>query len=182
MAFNEANVDNRLRHLVRGRVIVFTTSEVVEFLQEDLRASYPLFYFGTIPSGMGAVFMVELNGYLTFDPSSYVKITKELAPYQAAYFDPSAYKLIIPADPFRQFINGVNPLQSDRIGQPDGTFLYNKVSVVICTAPGQFKFANMVYKSYVSENDISTLAYSVFPLNGDYLGDNGYPDWTYTPG
>lgn len=98
--FNEANVDNRLRYPIRGRVIVFTTSLKVEFLEESLEYSYPLYSSaGPYPSAKALSFMVELDGFLTFDAGSQVKIT-ELSPYEKAFFDPSFFTVVSPADPF----------------------------------------------------------------------------------
>lgn len=98
MAFNEANVDNRLRFPIRGRVIVFTTSKVVEYLDDSLRHSYPLYSVDAMPSGKGLAFMVELNGFLTFDADCEVRITPELNPFKAIYYDPAAFSLVRPSD------------------------------------------------------------------------------------
>jgi hypothetical protein len=104
--FNEVNVDNRLRYPVRGRVIVSTTSRNIEFLENGLKFSHPLYSFDSIQEGYCAVFMLELNGFLTFEKDSFVKISPELAPYERAYFDPTAFAFVKPADPFQPTITG----------------------------------------------------------------------------
>lgn len=97
--FNELNVDNRLRYPVRGRVIVFTNSTSVEFLDNGLKRSFPLFSSAkAYPAGYGICFMVELDGYLTFDSKSHVRISNEFKPFEAVYFDPSAVQVVRPSD------------------------------------------------------------------------------------
>lgn len=99
--FNEANVSKRLRKLVRGRVLVFTTSKQIEFLTEDLSLSIPLFGREDNPYAPigGLTFQVELEGYLTFDEGSQIKI-HDLGPYTGGDFDPTKFVLTYPCDPF----------------------------------------------------------------------------------
>lgn len=98
--FNESNVDNRLRHLVRGRVIVGTTSKVVELLQTDLERSCPLYSADVIPAGCMLVFSGEFNGFLTFDEGSEVRILADLGEYERTSFDPTAFSFVRTSDPY----------------------------------------------------------------------------------
>jgi hypothetical protein len=106
---NDINIDNRLRFPVRGRVIVATTSRFVEFVDDALRNSYPLYAPGPIPEGKMLVFCVEVDGFLTFDVGSVVRILPETHEFQRLHYDPTAYAVIDTADPFRPQLYGDVP-------------------------------------------------------------------------
>jgi hypothetical protein len=105
-SFNEANVDNRLRLYVRGRVIVFTTSRIVEYLTENEKESYPLYSQDYYQPGYGLSFMVELEGYLTFDADSFVKM-RELSSFTAPYYEPTNWAVVKAADPYVSVVTGL---------------------------------------------------------------------------
>lgn len=109
--FNDANVKHRHRERVKGRVLVFTTSANVEFLETNMRFSYPLWPLqnssGTNPD-CGLTFVVELVGWLTFDEGAQVKIL-EVGPFVRAEYDPSAFALVRPADPSLSIIQSISP-------------------------------------------------------------------------
>lgn len=182
MGFLDANVDNRHRALVRGRVIVATTSRVVEYLEESLKYSYPLYSVTTIPDGYLLVFCVELNGYLTFDRDSVVRISPEMPGVGYFCYEPTAFALVKTADPvavippYQGKITGVPPpvaRYDDDIGDytiDRGTVFYEKSPGVIATAvftfPGQQDGGPG--RAYFTD---------VFKVGDIYKGDNGYPNF-----
>lgn len=97
MQFPNVSSDTRQRIRVRGRVLCFTTSLVVEYLEQNQKFSYPLYsHAGPYPAGCGLTFQVEVSGYLTFDQDAQVKLI-ELDPYQRFDFDPSRFVVSAPA-------------------------------------------------------------------------------------
>lgn len=86
--YAEANI-NRLMRPICGRVLCWTNSKIIEFLNRDLTQSVPLYSRGSYSAGQGLAFSVELDGFLTFDKGSFVKVM-EVAPFKSVYFDPAA--------------------------------------------------------------------------------------------
>lgn len=107
--FNEANVKDRPRYYVRGRVLVFTSSCTVEFLDKDLTVSMPLYGRpdDKLRQDAGITFCVELDGFLTFEPASQVKII-ELSKFVRGDYDPGRFALTYPCDPFVPIVTFAN--------------------------------------------------------------------------
>ena len=103
--FEHINIDNRLRYPVRGRVIGFTNSTDIEFIDCDLTRSIVLFSTWPYVPGTGVTFFLELHGYLTFKPGTEVRI-EELAPYKSPHYSADSFRLTKPADPFRSLVTG----------------------------------------------------------------------------
>ena len=99
MPFNQANVDNRLRYTIRGRVIIFTTSTHVEFLDHNLQTTIPIMYQNGLPPIYGMTLIIECDGILTFDVGSQVKII-DVGPYKRFEFVQNAAFPVAPPDPF----------------------------------------------------------------------------------
>ena len=129
--FNEINLGNRLRHFVRGRVLVFTTSPTVEFIDEQLTQSLTL--WGNIdqplPVAAALTFSVELSGWLSFEPGSQVKIV-ELAPYNRGHYSPADFTIVYPPDPY------LNKVLNSYPQYPDGNGLSFTGEVVFATKNG----------------------------------------------
>lgn len=104
--FNQANVSNRHCQSVKGRVLVWTTSLKIEYLTDDLTRSIPLYSRTSLLGGYGITFMVELDGFLTFDIGSFVRII-EVGPYEKPFFDASASTAVLISDTFPSFITSV---------------------------------------------------------------------------
>lgn len=181
MAFNEANVNSRLRHLVRGRVIIVTDSKVVEFLEESLMHSYPLFNFTDFTADKPlAVFLVEVNGFLTFDEGSFVKISQELDGYQRTWFDPTAFQYVRQADPV------VAPAPSAIIFDsfPHSSYYVDELTAFVvnqCTV--KYNTGGVVREvvfefTPVYQQDSLNKVKRIFPNDSVYLGDGGYPGFT----
>jgi hypothetical protein len=181
MLFNEANIDSRLRYLVRGRVIVFTTSKVVEFIEDHLKFSYPLYSVDSpYPAGMGLSFMVEVNGYLSFDKDSFVKITPEMSPFTALYYDPTAFAIVRAGDPYKAHIDYVEA-QGGNPGlgfTEDGRYKENRVFVTVKVNPTTQEPHYFIYKEAIGSYELTDLARQVFVNGSSYLGDDAYPGFT----
>lgn len=153
---------------MRGRVIVFTTSRYVEFVENSLKFSYPLYFNDSYGPGFGLSFMVELNGFLTFDPNSFVKISPELNPFRLAYYDPTAFSVVQVADPpsIRElsiYYNG--PGRNDsyiNVGFAAGYAPYSQRFNMYCQAP------------FYSQADFTAYVNKYFAKGSTWLGEFGY--------
>lgn len=170
--FNEANVDNRSRHPVRGRVIVFTTSKVVEFLNKDLSVSIPLFsHPDPYPEKCGLVFMVELDGLLTFDEGSFYRVSDELASYERAYFDPNGAAVVRSGDVFNEtVIVGAVYNYNDGICQ---------VVVSYNSEAGRVDLIGQIVSPLTNVSDAHELVASTFVEGRPWKGKYGYPDFQF---
>jgi len=183
MAFLDANVDNRLRERVRGRVIVATTSKIVEFLEDSLNFSYPLYSVVSIPDGYMLVFAVEVDGFLTFDKGSEVRISPELGAFERLQFDPTAFALVKAADPagvipaYRGKIISREP-HAARYDDDLGDYVLDKGTVYYEKSPGVT--ATAVFQFAGQQDGGPGRAYftNVFIPGELYKGDVGYPGFT----
>lgn len=172
--FNETNVDNRLRRLVRGRVIVATTSLCVEYLSEQLTQSMPLYSLDDLPTGKLLVFCVELHGHLTFNKGSEVKII-ELSPFVAGYFDPTAFALVSPADALYDTVAGI----TFRYGQLATNYVESIVITVLSYTTGITYQVVLMAKNYaIPSADVARLASEVFAKGSQWRGSEYYPNLT----
>jgi hypothetical protein len=80
-------------HRVCGRVLVFTNSELVEYLNEDKDISFPLFATNAFAEGRGVTFLIEMNGFLVVDRDCFVKI-HETDPYVRTEIDQCKFLLL----------------------------------------------------------------------------------------
>lgn len=172
--FNAANVNNRLRELVRGRVIVATTSKIVEFLDRKLKFSYPLYSVDQMPPGVMLTFCVEVDGFLTFDQDAEIKILPETAHFEKLHYDPTAFALVRTADPFVPLISNAY------VGRYDGpnsspSALY--VSVQYGVNLSEEVYLNVDQDTY----DYSKEPLSWFPIGKPWFGMKNLPKGIYAP-
>lgn len=178
--FNDSNVANRSRHFVRGRVLGFTTSRSVEFLTSDLTHSIPLYHSnGEHAAGEGLTFFLELNGFLTFDEGSEVKLI-EVGPFSGGDFDPAKFKVVKSADPHTSVVYS---WQVTGTQQVDATYYVTEFRVYV-TAEGGYLHSYYFNPSapgssydsrYEGPNYEQTLN-AAFPAGKPFRGPNGYRD------
>jgi hypothetical protein len=172
--------NNRRRILVRGRVIVNTTSSIVEFMDESLKDSVSLYSFHNMQVGKVAVFMVEVNGYLTFDADSFVKLSDELGPFKQFYFDPLAYTLVARVEPYPGIIN--NPqILTDAFGPVIGTTKQTR-KVLVTVEIGVNLIKGFVFEvpEYTTPTDLTNRARAMFVGGAPWKGTRAYPGFTPT--
>lgn len=169
--YNDVNIGDRLRKSVRGRVIVFTNSRVIEFLDEDLTQSIPLYSTDQIPERSGVVFSVELDGFLTFDGDAYVKIV-ELSPYVAPYFNPAAFAIVEVGDFYQPVIAGAYVDAPTTIGGD----IMRRGLVQVDFLPNYGKRVNYFFKLPTPLQRSAALSYveGIFPAGADFRGINAY--------
>ena len=170
---DQAIVLKRLRILVRGRVLVFSTSSYVEYLDEQLNRSLPLYSAAVaFPFGVGRSFCVELEGYLTFDEGSDTRVI-ELGPYKQFYYDPTAFALVSPPP-----IVFVPRIQSWRVASgsynsPNGlvTVYHPAVTVEITKGVTEIWFVDYDEFTVAAANAIGV---ANFPVGSVWRGQYGY--------
>ena len=169
----DVNLSKRLRIPVRGRVLVFTTSLYVEYVNKQMTQSFPL-YSGAIPYGFGfgLSFCVELDGFLTFDEASHNRIV-ELSPYKQFYYDPRASAVVSFAP-----IVFVPRIQSWRVASgsynsPNGlvTVYHPAVTVEITKGVTEIWFVDYDEFTVAAANAIGV---ANFPVGSVWLGQYGY--------
>lgn len=181
--FNAINIQNRLRYPVRGRVLVFTTSSKVEYLEESLRFSYVLFNFpGPLTGFQGYVFTVEMqDGYLTFDNESYVKLL-EVSTFRKYHFSPTDYTLLSTADPLPpvpSFAGDLNFIDS----QTDANFNETCAACYFKVSYKNYDGTTNLYAAQFSGPGGARLAtqdcYNTFGHPDVFKGSDKYPGFQY---
>jgi hypothetical protein len=165
MAFSELNTLDRTLQAVRGRVVVFTNSTIVEFVNATLTRSIPLYSFGSYNTGQGLTFLVEVNGFLSFDVGSYFKII-EVGSYKEFHYAPNAWNIVTAADPYQAKITGY------LVEQRDAGLYY----LVINLQTGQNSYASYRLKDgFPTPEEPDAIFTRNFVMGGDWKGADAYP-------
>jgi hypothetical protein len=179
MSFKDVNITKRLRYPVRGRVIVNTTSAIVEYVNDSLTQSVALYSFAAMPWGRLATFMVELDGFLTFDKDAYVQITPELNPFREVYFRPTEWALTNVGDEFPGTITSIavvyEPFTPIITGSTRGV---KKALIGVTYAPGLVKNYIMSLPNYVVPTELGPKINFSFVTGAIWLGANAYAGWS----
>lgn len=173
--YNEANIDGRDLRYINGRVLVNTNSPKVEYLTLDktrtsaLRSSSYGFQEKEV-----AVFIVELQGFLTFTPGSFVKLI-DLGPFNQAFIDFNGlYYTAFVADPVPPKVDQARPIYGNT-AYPDGTGRRTLVQVSVfdinTNTYTYYEFANMVQAGFY-EDSVLLQAFNPGSL---WKGTGGYP-------
>lgn len=177
MAFAQANIENRLRYPIRGRVLGFTDSTHIEFLDSKLKYSYPLWSYNDgvspFPAGQGVAFCLELDGFLTFAPGSEVRLL-DVASSGVTHYGQNCFNVCFCADPFQPSINELTGIFNRDTG------FYEAIKIAYYTKPG-FN-GDYVWQGFKLPHPITpeTFVPANFPMAPYtlYQGPNGYPGYT----
>jgi hypothetical protein len=164
---------------VSGRVLVNTNSVFVEYLNKSKTQSLSLYTVNNLGAGKLYSFMIEIDGFLTFDPDCYVNISEEFNPFQQLYFDPLAAGQVMRASSpaFIPYVQSTS-YSGSRFGPlapGTSTPMVNYAQITVCV---EFAvFTTYVFRSptLLTPNQMSTLVTANWPANSLFKGGAGYP-------
>jgi hypothetical protein len=179
MMYPPVVVKGRTIKPVSGRVLVNTNSVLVEYLNKSKTQTLSLYTVNNLGAGKLYSFMIEIDGFLTFDPECYVNISEEFNPFQQLYFDPLAAGQVMRASSpaFIPYVQTTS-FSGSRFGPiAPGTSatMVNYALINVCVEFGVFTTYVFRYPTLLTPNQMSTMVTAIWPAGSLFKGGTGYP-------
>ena len=176
--FNECNLKGRSRYPVRGRVLVFTNSKKVEYVDNALTRSLPLYNFPNPNGSQGISFMCEFDGYLTFDANCHFRII-DVGPFEKAWYS-AEFQAVYPADPYQPPILFTSVSGTPIYNPTTYQYAYTDVLVYVTAESGlQEHYTLRRTAGGLSYGPFSSELNAIFPGGTLFKGINAYGPFGY---